>query len=225
MKNRNYESILNQISAAASHSGRRPEDVKLVAVTKYFSGIQEIQNLLESGCRNFGENRLPILQPKYEALKEVQNSKDSAFHWHFIGPLQRNKARKVLEIAEMIHSGESLELLRTLDRLSDELHLRRRVLIEVNIGGEANKHGFTRDELLSAFPEILTFSHLQISGFMGMTSLDADETAAHRQFAALRALRDELLPEGELSMGMSHDFPAAIAEGSTIVRIGTALFQ
>lgn len=225
MKNRDYELILKQISAAAERSGRRAEDVKLVAVTKYFSGTQEVLALHEAGCRDFGENRLPIFQPKYEALKTLQEIPESAFRWHFIGSLQRNKARKIMQMADLIHSGESLELLETLDRLGEELHLKRSVLLEVNIGGEENKHGFTPEEVRDAFPKILTFQHISISGFMGMTSLDADEAAAHRQFASLRQLRDELLPESELSMGMSHDFPIAISEGATIVRIGTALFQ
>ncbi|MGN1274428.1 MAG: YggS family pyridoxal phosphate-dependent enzyme [Thermoguttaceae bacterium] len=225
MQNPNYAKILGQISDAALASGRKPEDVKLIAVTKYFTGTREVEDLYESGCRDFAENRLPVFQPKFEALKDLQQTPATAFRWHFIGPLQKNKARKILQMADVIHSGESLALLQTLDRISAELNLRRRVLIEINIGGEANKHGFSRDEFLEAYPAIQAFTHLELAGFMGMTSLDADEAAAHRQFAFLREIRDEFLPGGELSMGMSHDFPIAIAEGATMVRIGSALFE
>ncbi|MBO5436249.1 MAG: YggS family pyridoxal phosphate-dependent enzyme, partial [Thermoguttaceae bacterium] len=177
------------------------------------------------GCRDFAENRLPVFQPKFEALRPLKDDPASAFTWHFIGPLQRNKARKILQMADVIHSGESLELLQTLDRISAELNVRRRVLVEVNLGGEANKHGFSRREFMEAFPAIQAFTHLELAGFMGMTSLDADESEAHRQFASLRELRDEFLPAGELSMGMSGDFPIAVAEGATMVRIGSALFE
>lgn len=224
MKNPDYSKVLDQIASAALSAGRKPETVKLVAVTKYFSGTREVEELHEAGCRDFAENRLPVFQPKFEALRTLREAPETAFRWHFIGPLQKNKARKVLLMADTIHSGESLDLLRTLDRLSAELNLRRRVFVEVNLGGEANKHGFSRPELELAWPEIQSFAHLELAGFMGMTSLDADEAEAHRQFASLRLLRDEFLPGGELSMGMSHDFPIAIAEGATIVRIGSALF-
>ncbi len=225
MKNPNYARLLEQIERAAETSGRKASEIRLIGVTKYFSGTQEILDLHEAGCRDFAENRLPVFQPKFEALRPMQDDPASAFTWHFIGPLQRNKARKILQMADVIHSGESLELLKTLDRISAELNVRRRVLVEVNLGGEANKHGFSRREFMEAFPAIQAFTHLELAGFMGMTSLDADESEAHRQFASLRELRDEFLPGGELSMGMSGDFPIAVAEGATMVRIGSALFE
>lgn len=224
MKNPNYARILTQIADAAVSAGRRPEEIKLIGVTKYFSGTNEILALHEAGCRDFAENRLPVFQQKFTELQPLQNSAESAFRWHFIGPLQRNKARKILQMADVIHSGETLELLQTLDRISAELDLRRQVFVEINLGGETNKHGFSREEFIEAFPVIQTFTHLELAGFMGMTSLDADEAEAHRQFASLREIRDEFLPNGELSMGMSDDFQIAIAEGSTMVRIGSALF-
>ncbi len=225
MKNSNYAKILDQIADSAISSGRKPEDVTLVGVTKYFSGTKEILELHEAGCRDFAENRLPIFLPKFEELKEMKSVRETAFRWHFIGPLQRNKARKILQIADVIHSGESFELLQTLDRISAELNIRRKVFIEINLGGEENKHGFSRREFEEFYSEIMELQNLDIAGFMGMTSLDADEAEAHRQFASLRILRDEFLPGGELSMGMSHDFRIAISEGATIVRVGSALFE
>ena len=225
MENPNYAKIIEQVAEAAVSSGRKPDEVTLVGVTKYFSGTREILGLHEAGCRDFAENRLPVFQTKFESLKTMQASEETTFRWHFIGPLQRNKARKILQMADVIHSGESFELLQTLDRISAELNIRRKIFIEINLGGEENKHGFSRQEFEEAYPKIMTFSHLSVAGFMGMTSLGADEAEAHRQFAALRELRDDFLPGGELSMGMSHDFRIAIAEGATIVRVGSALFE
>ena len=209
MENPNYAKIIEQVAEAAVSSGRKPDEVTLVGVTKYFSGTREILGLHEAGCRDFAENRLPVFQTKFESLKTMQASEE----------------RKILQMADVIHSGESFELLQTLDRISAELNIRRKIFIEINLGGEENKHGFSRQEFEEAYPKIMTFSHLNVAGFMGMTSLGADEAEAHRQFAALRELRDDFLPGGELSMGMSHDFRIAIAEGATIVRVGSALFE
>ena len=142
----NIALVRETMADACRRAGRDEKDVKLIAVTKYFSGTRELEDLYESGCRDFAENRLPVFQPKFEALKDLQQMPATAFRWHFIGPLQKNKARKILQMADVIHSGESLALLQALDRISAELNLRRRVLIEINIGGEANKHGFSRDE-------------------------------------------------------------------------------
>lgn len=225
MKNQNYAKILSQIADVATSAGRKPEEVRLVGVTKYFSGTKEVEALYNAGCRDFAENRLQVFQEKAETLRTLHDSEETTFRWHFIGPLQKNKARKILQFADVIHSGESLDVLQTLDRISAELNLRRKILVEINLGGEPNKHGFSPEEFRVAFPTIQAFTHLEIVGLMGMTSLDADVTQAHRQFATLRELRDEFLPDGELSMGMSDDFPIAIAEGATMVRIGSALFE
>ncbi|MDO4630059.1 MAG: YggS family pyridoxal phosphate-dependent enzyme [Planctomycetia bacterium] len=225
MENKNYSKILSQIAEAATVAGRKPEEVRLVGVTKYFTGTEEVEALYAAGCRDFAENRLQVFQEKADKLRTLHDTEETAFRWHFIGPLQKNKARKILQNADVIHSGESLDVLQALDRISAELNLRREILVEINLGGEQNKHGFSPAEFRAAFPEIQVFTHLKIVGLMGMTSLDADETQAHRQFATLRQLRDEFLPGGELSMGMSDDFPIAIVEGATMVRIGSALFE
>lgn len=217
-----YTEILAQIRLAAEKNHRSPEEIRLVGVTKYFPDTEEVRALYEAGCRDFGENRLQNLEPKADELRKAGRFPDLT--WHFIGPLQRNKARRVLEIADWIHSGESLELLKTLDRLAAELGRKPHVLVEVNLGGEQNKHGFTPQGAREAWNEIRSLTNIRLEGFMGMTSLDATEAQAHAQFASLRTLRDELLPGGQLSMGMSHDFPIAIAEGATLVRIGTALY-
>ncbi|MDO4575236.1 MAG: YggS family pyridoxal phosphate-dependent enzyme [Planctomycetia bacterium] len=214
-----YLELLETIHALAVRAGRNPDEVRLLAVTKYF-GTPQIDALAEMGCRDFGENRLPVFSEKVQFFSERAD-----FRWHFIGPLQKNKARRVLKMADWIHSGESLELLQTLDRVSAEENLQKKVLVEINLGGEENKHGFSREAFEAAWEEIQQLSHLRIVGLMGMTSLDADEKKAHAQFSLLREIRDAFLPGGELSMGMSHDYPIAIEEGATILRIGSALFD
>ena len=224
MSNPNYAKLKKQIQETAVRCGRNPAEILLLAVTKEV-GVMEIIDLHESGCRDFGENRVPVLEEKYEFFKSKQGHSSDRFLWHFIGPIQRNKVRRIVEMADVIHSGESLPVLKAIDRICGELKRRRKVLVEVNIGGEENKHGFQPAELEAAWPEIQALQNIEMAGFMGMTALNATEKEAHEQFALLRSLRDSYLPGGQLSMGMSHDFQIAIEEGATIVRIGTALYE
>ncbi|MDO4568968.1 MAG: YggS family pyridoxal phosphate-dependent enzyme [Planctomycetia bacterium] len=217
----NYECILERIGRAAERSDRSADTVTMVAVTKYFSGVEEVRALYALGCRDFAENRAALLQEKHGLLLEEAPD----IRWHFIGPLQKNKARRVLGCAKIIHSVESLDLLKTLDRIAQEKGVVSSVFFEVNISGEAAKHGFSRESLASVWGSLSDFPHLKVKGFMGMTSLHASERDAHEQFRTLREIRDQFLPGGELSMGMSHDFEIAIEEGATMVRIGSALFE
>jgi pyridoxal phosphate enzyme (YggS family) len=152
--------------------------------------------------------------------------------WHLIGHLQRNKIRRTLPMASLIHSGDSLRLLTALDAEAAEQHRHCAVLLEVNISGDQAKHGFRPDELAPLLPAIAAMSHLQVRGLMGMASLEGSLAEARRQFASLRELRDELAKNcpppidlAELSMGMSGDYEQAIAEGATMVRIGSALLE
>ena len=224
MPNPNYPKITKQICEIAARCGRNPSEITLLAVTKEV-GIMEIIDLHESGCRNFAENRVPIFEEKFEFFKGKQGHAGDRFRWHFIGPLQRNKARRVVEMSDVIHSGESLSLLQALDKFSAELKLRRQVYVEVNISGESQKHGFEPDALEKSWPKIKKLENIEIAGFMGMASMDVPEAEIRRQFRLLRTLRDTYLPDGGLSMGMSHDFPIAIEEGATLVRIGSALYE
>jgi len=218
----NYRALCERIAAACERSGRNPAAVRLVAVTKY-APIEAVRELVSLGHRDLGENRPQQLLERASLLPDDVT-------WHLIGPLQRNKARKLLPVATLIHSVDSLRLLEALNRLAGELSLRPRLLLEVNVSGEAAKHGFSPDELRAAWPEITTFASLDIAGLMTMAPETDDPETARPHFRSLRHLRDELaaagsLPLPELSMGMSGDFEVAIEEGATLVRVGSVLFD
>jgi pyridoxal phosphate enzyme (YggS family) len=219
----NYAAVRARIAAACDRSGRDPSAVRLVAVTKY-APIEAIRELVALGHRDLGENRPQQLLERAALLDGL------GVRWHLIGTLQRNKARKVLPVAGLIHSADDLRLLEALDRLAGELSLRPRVLLEVNVSGEATKHGFRPDELASLWPRVAGFGRLDIAGLMTMAPDSDDPEQARPVFRALRRLREDLaaagpLPLPELSMGMSGDFEVAIEEGATIVRVGSALFE
>lgn len=217
----NYVAVRRRIAAACERAGRDPTSVRLVAVTKYAT-VEAIRELVALGHRDLGENRP-------QQLLERAASIDAEVRWHLIGTLQRNKARKVLPVASLVHSADSVRLLESLDRLAAELSLRPRVLLEVNVSGEQSKHGFVPEGLRAAWPQVAAFPHLDIAGLMTMAPYADDPETARPFFRELRRLRDELaaagrIPLPELSMGMSGDFEVAIEEGATIVRVGSALF-
>lgn len=223
----NVARIREQIAAAAAAAGREPSEVKLVAVSKYVD-VATASLLVETGCRALGEARPQQLWEKAEsaALAGVE--------WHLIGALQRNKIRRTLSLVSLIHSVDSERLLAAIDEQAAALSLPTpvRILLEVNCSGDAAKHGFAAEEVRRLLPTLLDYRHVAVTGLMTMAALDGDDSVSHANFAALRTLRDELAsnapPEvnlNDLSMGMSGDFAAAIAEGSTIVRIGSSLFE
>ena len=218
----NYAAVRRRLAAAAERSGRGADAVRLVAVTKY-AGLPAVRELLALGHRDLGENRPQQLLDRAAALQ------DAAPTWHLIGQLQRNKARKVLPAAALIHSADSLRLLETLDRLAEELALRPRVLLEVNVAGEASKSGFAPEELRAVWPHMAKLTRLDVAGLMTVAPNADDPESVRPVFRGLRRLRDELAAAGprplpELSMGMSGDFEAAVEEGATIVRVGSAIF-
>jgi hypothetical protein len=151
--------------------------------------------------------------------------------WHLIGHLQRNKVRPVLPIAACVHSVDSLRLLERIDLLAAELQLRPRVLLEVNVSGEASKDGFPAAELRARSEQLGQYRHVRIDGLMTMAPYSENPESARSTFVGLRQLRDELVSSGELgglpelSMGMSGDYEVGIEEGATIVRIGSRLFE
>ena len=221
----NLHRVRESIAAAAARSGRRAEEISLVAVTKYI-GPAEIRALIEAGCGDLGESRPQQLWQRAEALADLP------IRWHLIGHLQRNKARRTLPLVSLIHSADTLRLMKAVDETAAESGRRMPVLLEVNTSGEQAKGGFQPDEVEPLLPELATYKHLEIRGLMCMAGLESDRNAARRNFAALRLLRDQLRlncpPEidlRELSMGMSGDYETAIEEGATIVRIGSALFE
>jgi hypothetical protein len=152
-------------------------------------------------------------------------------HWHLIGHLQRNKVRKILPVAECVHSVDSLELATRVDGLSAELGLRPRLLLEVNVSGEASKDGFAPEQLEADWTALSTLSHVEIRGLMTMAPFSDEPENSRATFQRLRELRDRLcarpgaLQLAELSMGMSGDFEVAIEEGATMIRVGTSLFD
>ncbi len=216
--------VRDLIAVAAERSGRTADSVSLVAVTKSVDA-RPARELVAAGCTNLGEGRPQELWSKQAALADLR------IRWHLVGHLQRNKVERTLPMVSLIHSVDSLRLLQTIDGAAAAQNQPAAVLLEVNISGDAAKHGFSPAEMPERFGEAQKFTHVQIRGLMGMASLEGDATIARRDFQQLRALRDRLrsLPGGaeleELSMGMSGDFEIAIEEGATIVRIGSALFD
>jgi PLP dependent protein len=221
----NVARIRERIAAAAVAAGRDPASVKLVAVSKYVDASTAAL-LVAAGCNALGESRPQQLWEK-AAAPEL-----AGVEWHLVGRLQRNKVRRTLPLVGLIHSVDSERLLAEIDEQAAALSLRPRVLLEVKTSGEAEKQGFVADDIRRLAPTLERFSHVRIDGLMTMAALEGGEAVAHENFAALRKLRDELaggtppnVALKELSMGMSGDFEAAIAEGATIVRIGSSLFE
>ncbi|MGL4595362.1 MAG: YggS family pyridoxal phosphate-dependent enzyme [Thermoguttaceae bacterium] len=213
------EPVLEQIAEAAARSGRAANAVKLVAVTKYSSlndGL--IDDLIAQNCFDFGEARPQSLWEKAAHFRSFP------IQWHLIGPLQRNKIRKVLPDVSMIHSLDSFHLAESIDRIAEEENRKSpvRCLVEVAISNDANKQGVLPQNLDQLLDQIAALRHIQIDGLMGMSGLDSNDDDRRRQFAAMKTLAEKKqLPE--LSMGMSDDFQIAIEEGATIVRLGSIL--
>jgi len=214
----NLTVVRDRIATAARRSGRRAEDITLVAVTKT-RGVEEIRQALECGVTDIGENYVQEAEAKYGLIGD-------AARWHMIGHLQRNKARHAVEVFSMIHSVDSLDLAREIGRRAEAAGKRMDVLAEVRISGEATKFGVECDQALRLADEISQVSGVRLCGLMGMAPLVADPEETRPYFAKLNELWGKLPDEQRLylSMGMTQDFEIAIEEGSNMVRIGTAIF-
>ncbi len=221
----NYFAVKESVRRAAEEAGRDPAGVRLLAVSKTFPAA-DIQQVYEgTGQLAFGENRVQELKEKSPVLpKEIQ--------WHLIGHLQQNKVRAALEHAQWIHGIDTPRLFLRIQEVASEMRVAPKLLLEVNVSGEESKFGFT-PQVVREFAHTLaargTALQAPLVGLMTMAPLGADDDCLTRTFAGLRGLRDEIqdilgTPLPELSMGMSGDYPAAIREGATIVRIGTAIF-
>jgi hypothetical protein len=222
----NLAAVRSRIAAAAVASGRRPEAVCLVAATKYVSA-DVTRALIAAGCQDLGESRPQALWAKAETLADLPG-----LRWHLIGHLQRNKVERSVPMAALIHSVDSLRLAEAISAAAAELGRSVAVLLEVNVSGEEAKHGFTPVGLAEQFDAITALPHLEFRGLMAMAGREDLDHDPRREFAGLRSLREQLAPRAthperfiELSMGMSGDFEAAILEGATIVRVGSALFE
>ena len=223
----NLARVRERIDAAARRAGRQSEDIVLMAVSKTFPA-DTIREAYAAGLRLFGENRVQEFAGKTDALRDLR---DAA--WHLIGHLQSNKAVKAAELFAAVDSIDSLRLAQKLNASAQQLGKKLQVLIEINVGGEAAKSGVAPDsreleELLLAAPEL---EQLEFRGLMTVPPFTKDTEEARPYFRKLREVRDQIasrrlaqMSVNELSMGMSHDFEVAIEEGSTCVRVGTAIF-
>jgi len=214
--------VREAIEAAARRSGREGREVKLVAVTKSHP-FETIRSALSLGIRDIGENRIEELQEKAGVLGR------HAAVWHMVGHLQSRKARKAVGATDLLHSLDTLKLARRLSSFTVEDDSVLPVLFQVNVSGEGAKSGFPVDQAVESIHEVLELPGLEVRGLMTMAPFVDDEKILRRTFAGLRRTLEEAgrLPGfvgRELSMGMTHDFELAVEEGSTMVRIGTALF-
>jgi len=213
--------VEQRIATAAERSGRPKNAVTLVAVSKT-QPPEAVQQAIEAGQTDFGENRVQELLSKSALLP-------ASLRWHLIGHLQSNKIRKVLPVCEIIHGVDSLSLALDIDRIAAELGLFPRVLLEVNVSGEASKFGFQPEDLLKHLSALLKLSRISVEGLMTVAPHAENPEEVRPVFRNLRLLRDRCEAEGAdplplLSMGMTNDFEVAIEEGATHVRIGSALF-
>ena len=207
--------------ARRQHAGGWSHPVTLVAVTKGF-GLDAVEAALAAGLTELGENRVQ------EALEKIDTPVGARATWHMIGHLQRNKAKQVPGRFALVHSVDSGELAMELERRAGERGVTVRVLIQVNLAGEVQKSGCAPAAAPALARAVAGHAHVKLEGLMTMAPLTVDEAVQRRTFRALRALRDALQEEGlwlpALSMGMSGDYGAALEEGATMLRLGTALF-
>jgi pyridoxal phosphate enzyme (YggS family) len=214
--------ILEAIENAAVRAGRDHSEVTVVAVTKAHPP-EALEAAIEAGIKDLGENRVEELEGKVRLL-----GRDAAT-WHMIGHVQSRKAKQVAEAADILHSLDRMKLARKISASAGEAGKRMPGLVQVNFLGEESKSGFSRDEALDAIHEILELPGLEVRGLMTMAPFVDDEKTLRDTFSGLRRIHEEAgTLEGytgtELSMGMTNDFELAVEEGSTMVRIGTALF-
>jgi len=217
----NLRRVRENLAAAAAKSGRRPEEIELVAVSKTHPP-EALREALEAGQTLFGESRVQEAKAKQPFLP-------NRARWHFIGHLQSNKVRAALPLFELFHGIDSLAIAREVQRIAQSVGVFSSVLLEVNVAGEGTKFGFKPEELRAQIEDLLALDRLQIGGLMAMAPFHPDPEHARPFFARLRALRDRLQQEAgvglpQLSMGMSGDYGVAVEEGATLVRVGSAIF-
>jgi pyridoxal phosphate enzyme (YggS family) len=220
----NLATVRERIAAAARRGGRRPEDVRLIAVSKTF-GPDAVRAAFAAGQRDFGENKVQ------EGLQKIAETAEKDMRWHLIGHLQSNKARKAAGPFAWIHSIDSVELLQRLDEAAVAQQASPEVLVQVDLAYEATKFGAPAAEAERVVRAAVGAKAVKIAGLMILPPWNEDQEQTRPWFARLRAVRDEMVRGGipaealrHLSMGMSHDFEAAIEEGATMVRVGTAIF-
>ncbi len=219
------DELHGRIERSAQRAGRASDEIKLIAVSKTHPA-SVLREALEAGATDFGENRVQ------EAEEKIAELKGAPARWHLIGPLQANKARRAVKLFDYIHSIDSVELIKRLERLCvEEEREDLPVLVQINLAEEETKSGARIEEVPGIIEKINGCKRLKLTGLMTLPPFYEDAERVRPFFRRLRELRDELATQevfksgaGELSMGMSHDFEIAIAEGATMVRVGTAIF-
>ena len=236
----NLRQVRQNIAESAIKAGRSPDDVKLIAVTKTVS-IERIEAAIHAGVTAIGENRVQEFLPKYEALAE----KYPHVEWHFIGHLQRNKVKFIIDKVDMIHSVHSVALAEEINKYSKKQNCNTNVLLEMSLVHEANKVGFSMDGIVTNVKNIFLLSNVRFKGFMCVPPFVRDAELQRKNFEKLRDLRLDIMngmsyhtspqttdfaqyfsdkDDFELSMGMSGDYQIAVETGATMVRIGSDLF-
>ncbi len=222
--NANIESIKQRIQTAAEQCGRRAAEVRLVAVSKTIPA-DRVAAAVAAGISTLGENYIQEARDKIEALAHLDVA------WHFIGHLQRNKAKYAVRLFDLIHSVDSIRLAREIDKQAAKQGKQQAILIQVNTGKEATKSGIYAEDALALARETARMEHIAVQGLMTLPPYFNAPEKVRPYFRALRELRTRIqeaaipgLSMAELSMGMTGDFETAIAEGATMVRIGTAIF-
>lgn len=210
--------VRSRIDGACVRAGRRASEVKLVAVSKTHPPAA-LRDAISAGVKVFGENKVQ------EAEAKVHEIGRNAAEWHLIGHLQSNKARKAVQLFDVIHSIDSVELAERLERICiEERRDSLSVFAQVDLAGEETKSGISEAELPQLIGYLRTCERLRFDGLMILPPFLDDAELMRPYFRRIRAIRDEVIPGGELSMGMSGDYEVAIEEGATLIRVGTALF-
>ena len=220
----NVKRVLDNIAETAVKANRNPDDITLVAVTKTVTA-KEAQEVMETGVKTLGENRVQSLLDKYQVLKDEPE-------WHLIGHLQTNKVKYIADKVSLIHSVDSLKLAEEISRKFGENQKCADILLQVNVSGEESKFGVTPDECLKLAESVSLLQNVKVKGLMTMAPLTATPDECRKYFYELnkisQRLREARLPNIDmkhLSMGMSGDYREAIMEGATLVRVGSALFN
>lgn len=221
---KNLIEVEKEITMACERSGRKREDVQLVAVSKT-KPIEDIQKAHELGLTIFGENKPQEIRDKVQGLGNKE------YTWHMIGNLQKNKIKYIVPKCTYIHSVDSYDLAFAIDKASAKHNVVTNILLQVNVSGEASKSGFTKKEVIDVLPMLAKLEHVQVKGLMTMAPYTDDETLIRTTFRNLKEIFIDIHSKNidnitmeELSMGMTNDYTLAIEEGATLIRVGSGLF-
>ncbi len=224
----NLDRVLGQIEDACERAGRDPAGITLITVTKTFD-LSVVERAVAAGATNLGENYIQEAREKIEGIFDSGGA--GGVRWHFIGHLQRNKAKYAIKLFDLIHSVDGLPLAVELDKRAKGVEKVQDILVQVNISHEERKSGIEVEGVTNLVQEISILENLRVLGLMGMPPFGLDMEEVRPFFTALRELKEKVEAENipgvsmdELSMGMSADYPVAIEEGATMVRVGTAIF-